>query len=116
MNKSKQQFSIYSIIKLDKLKKELQQFGLNQIKGKRETLIQYHKEYCLRMQSENDSINPISHDEIVTLIHTQYTNDKKKKPIKELSESEKKQKVKEMVVFLKKMKKLNKQSLNENDS
>ena len=111
------QFSLYTLIKPAKLRKELDSFGLDKIKGKKDVMVQYHREYCLKSMAENDSINPIDKDDIIESVTQQYVDEKKdkKKPKKELSEDEKKEKVKEMVRFLKKQKKQKMEEMKKNE-
>ena len=101
------QFSLYNHISPSKLRKELDSFGLDKIKGKKDVMVEYHKEFCLKLMAENDSINPVSKGFIIELVIDNYFEQKQKekeekKPKKEKSENEKKKKAKKIEEEMKK--------------
>ncbi|EDR25230.1 hypothetical protein EDI_131350 [Entamoeba dispar SAW760] len=78
----------YNFMKEKKIRAEIKEFGL-EVKGTKAELIKYHKEYCLRVNSESDAIDPIPIEQIRAEINQSYqhTKEEKKKAKKRKQEN-----------------------------
>ncbi|ELP91353.1 hypothetical protein EIN_153900 [Entamoeba invadens IP1] len=68
----------YKTMKAAKIKEELRQFGID-CTGKKEDLVKWHREYCLRYNAEFDAVDRLTPMEIAKIIMDEIADSKTEK-------------------------------------